>query len=741
MKQLIITALALGLSLNSSAQLNFGFNQEIPVQESNQLALPWVGGIDYAQFSSIDLNKDGRNDLFLFDRHNNKVSTFLNNGSTGADCWEYAPQYEASFPKLNGWAFLYDYNVDGKPDLFTIGSHNNGIAQYINDSPLNGLHFTLVDTTILSHLQGGTQLSNIIASSLLMPAFNDVDNDGDMDIVGQQFLCVGAFAYYRNMSMEDHGVPDVLDDYVMERDPWGKFALRAGLYTNVAVNYFNINCQLYAPPHAGNWYDQSAAAPMDDTYANIFTIDIDGDGDKDALIGDSQTHNSLLVVNGGTSTDALMTTQDTLFPSYDTPASLTNFVMHSYVDVDNDGKRDLVFSNCEQENKVSCSYYKNTGTDSAPVLNFQFNQFLQKDMIDVGEGASPLFYDWDHDGLKDLIIGNKDRKTGPLTTDFVTGLTYYRNVGTSTFPAFQLITDDLLNLQAEHYTGQLSPTFGDIDGDGDDDLLLGCDGGTLIYYRNDAGTYTFQTAAFMSIDVGNASNPQLIDLNRDSKLDLVIGCKGGTFRYFENVGTTTVPFFTTMPTVATLGGIDMRDTGVTDGFTSGYIFDQGGVYRMVAAAMNGQVLMYGNIDGNISGTFSILDTITNYEFGSRYGYNVSVSGGDIDGDTLTDLVFGLYSGGLKIYCQNFTSGITSADKQNTLAVYPNPASTYVVAKFTTKERKLPAQLFDARGQLVKTEMVIDGYAVFSTTDIAAGMYYITVKSASGNYVQKVLISK
>ena len=282
------------------------------------------------------MNDDGRQDLFCFDRSDNRVTTYLNNGNAGPDCWEYAPEYENIFPAMTGWAFLYDYNCDEKPDLMTVGFRNNSISQYINDSPPGGLHFTLVDSTMLVNGGAGGP-ANIFASALLMPNFNDIDNDGDMDIIGQQFQCVGAFAYYKNMTMEHYGVCDSLNDYVLETYSWGKCALRSGAYSNVVIGFFNINC--FANPF--DQFDMSTAAPMDDTYANIYTIDIDGDGDKDALIGDSQTHNSLLAINTPSSGVDIMTSQDTAFPSYNVPVDIQSFAMHSYVDVDNDQIRDL----------------------------------------------------------------------------------------------------------------------------------------------------------------------------------------------------------------------------------------------------------------------------------------------------------------------------------------------------------------------------------------------------------------
>ena len=53
-------------------------------------------------------------DLFVFDRTGNKITTFLNNG----DSYSYAPEYDQLFPQsLSSWVLLRDYNNDNKKDI------------------------------------------------------------------------------------------------------------------------------------------------------------------------------------------------------------------------------------------------------------------------------------------------------------------------------------------------------------------------------------------------------------------------------------------------------------------------------------------------------------------------------------------------------------------------------------------------------------------------------------------------
>ena len=50
--------------------------QDIPVSHSGHtLELPWAGGINGVRFSEIDLNLDGVDDLFAFEKHGNSFDS------------------------------------------------------------------------------------------------------------------------------------------------------------------------------------------------------------------------------------------------------------------------------------------------------------------------------------------------------------------------------------------------------------------------------------------------------------------------------------------------------------------------------------------------------------------------------------------------------------------------------------------------------------------------------------------
>ena len=81
-KTLLMT-LFITLSTICNSQIEFSQNNNISVYKNGQeLQNPWAGGLNFCQFSKIDLDLNGVNDLFVFDksgkngtRNGNKKST------------------------------------------------------------------------------------------------------------------------------------------------------------------------------------------------------------------------------------------------------------------------------------------------------------------------------------------------------------------------------------------------------------------------------------------------------------------------------------------------------------------------------------------------------------------------------------------------------------------------------------------------------------------------------------------
>ena len=77
------------------------------------------------------------------------------------------------------------------------------------------------------------------------------------------------------------------------------------------------------------------------------------------------------------------------------------------------------------------------------IFSLHQKNFLQDNTLDFGAGAYPLFYDYNSDGLLDIICGNFGYFNGG---DHVGQLAILKNTGTINQASFTLLDDDFANL-------------------------------------------------------------------------------------------------------------------------------------------------------------------------------------------------------------------------------------------------------------------------------------------------------
>ncbi|PSF31312.1 hypothetical protein C7H19_23020 [Aphanothece hegewaldii CCALA 016] len=205
-------------------------------------------------------------------------------------------------------------------------------------------------------------------------------------------------------------------------------------------------------------------------------------------------------------------------------------------DIDSDGDLDAVVG----ERYGTLKYYQNTGTALAPVYTVQIGTSNPFNGIDVGSLSEPTFADIDSDGDLDAVVGER---YGTLK--------YYQNTGTALAPVYTVQTGTSNPFNTIYVGLFSSPTFADLDSDGDLDAVVGEKYGTLKYYKNTgtalAPVYTEQTGTsnpFNGIDVGSYSKPTFADIDSDGDLDAVVGALDGTLKYYKNTGTALAPVYT-----------------------------------------------------------------------------------------------------------------------------------------------------------------------------------------------------
>lgn len=386
-------------------------------------------------------------------------------------------------------------------------------------------------------------LSGILLSGRTSAAaFGDLDGDGDADLIGEgtfdfEFLentgTAASAAFTPRTGVENplHGISAGLHrrPTLGDIDGDGDLDLVTGR-SNGVLSFIENTGTAETPTfvhRTGNDNPFAGISVYEDSAPTLG--DLDGDGDIDLIVGDSYGTLSLFE---NTSSGFVAPSSSPL-----TGVEVSEYSRPVLGDLDGDGDLDLVvgeYSGSDLQVRV----FENTGTAGSP----SFQELSGTDNPTHGEGkldyATPAIVDLDADGDLDLVIG---RDQG--------GFRFLKNTGTATTPEISVPSSDpFVDIDAGERT---SPTFGDLDGDGDFDMIAGTADGTLGFVEN-TGTpqnpsFADQTGAsnpLDGIDVGNWSVPALGDIDGDHDLDLVVGHNRNGLHFFENTGSRQTPEFT-----------------------------------------------------------------------------------------------------------------------------------------------------------------------------------------------------
>lgn len=356
------------LASQAFSQTVFELDQSKPIKISaDEVPIPFSQGINSAQIQTIDLTGDGVEEWVIWDINSRQLQVFAKNENN----FKSLPELSYFFPAdISGFLVLADFDQDGKKDLFT--STALGIKVYKNTSQGSQISWQLAQNFL--KLDGA---NNIPVNNLDAPLLQDLDADGDLDLVIFNFAQGDFLEFYRNTSVERKGTPDI-DGFAFPVDFWGNFVFCGcdditfgercdGRPIDFRID-FNENDRIQ---HAGGH--------------SILYQDFSGDGVADLVIGRDECSTLYYLENQGSDANPLFDNFSNELPFYGTLPYFPIYHIGQFIV----GELYVSLNTNAAASTFGIDFAKSlvkvTPDANAPT------PFLQNQLFDLGENVRPLF--------------------------------------------------------------------------------------------------------------------------------------------------------------------------------------------------------------------------------------------------------------------------------------------------------------------------------------------------------------
>ena len=345
------------------------------------------------------------------------------------------------------------------------------------------------------------------------------------------------------------------------------------------------------------------------------------------------------------------------------PSKSSAKVLHSgnsllLLDLNADGLKDVLYGHVTQNRVTSLI---NVGT--ANQAKFNSGNYNYPDVYPVNFPVFPAIYyeDLDFDGIKDLVASPNGPDNALQTVDYQNSAWFYKNKGKEDKPDFSFVQKNILQNTMVDLGENSAPVFADIDGDGDQDLLIGNAGNrTVAGYR--ASIYLFENKGNNTFELINSDfleisknqqlfdiKPFITDMNADGIDDLGFisnSFTGETIRYFPNHATKGKAFDLKLSEGVILPPIQYLSNG---DFPLFFDLNKDGLKDLLIGKGSGRLEYYKN-----TGTAKLpIYTLENEELGgitSDYTIgNISLITADLNGDGKEELITGNRNGYVTVY--------------------------------------------------------------------------------------------
>ncbi len=670
-------SLLLGCLLFASSLFTQTFQRQLNpfpiIIDGAELEIPFLGGFNKPNPQFVDWNEDGLTDLFVRDQ-DGRLQYFLNSGSADEPNFEFQTK---AFQNLDvgQWFTFFDYDHDDDIDLMASPqSPDVTLFENVSDSLILAVSQLLDDSSVAVH--GG---------QIVIPTIADIDADGweDLFVGGVS----GAVTYYRNL-----GLTDGLPVYHLE------------------TNSFEDILIVWVPGRD----DRHGANALE-------FYDIDDDEDLDLFWGDYYQPGLFFLENFGTSSDPDIP-DSLMIDSYpqNEPVSSAGFNVPRLIDLNSDGAAELfvgVQSGIYGTDFVDNFWYYDMTVEGDFGLVTK-NYFEQIDLI---SGTIPTLADMDSDGDLDLFIGNEfDASNSGWKGDVY----FFENIGSAVSPQFEMVDSSYFD---EGMGNNMAPAFGDLDGDGDFDALVGDYNGEISFFLNDGSptepNFSYQ-GKFLEIDLAGRATPALGDVEGDGDLDLYVGDKNGSVHVWSNEG----------------DPANYNFIKISDDLFSGENLGLEIALELADFDNDGDLdLLIGNQSGELYLANPSGSELHQLEQLPHSGLNLAPTIGDMDSDGKMDLIVGSNEGGLQYFSVEEQSVVNNEDfpiMTRLVSCYPNPFNNTAIFQLSSD---VPADsrliIYDILGRQVD----LIQFSIFE--GVSSQISWNAENSSSGVYLWHLLSSE
>ena len=345
----------------------------------------------------------------------------------------------------------------------------------------------------------------------------------------------------------------------------------------------------------------------------------------------------------------------------------------------------------------------------------------------------PSFVDIDGDGDLDLFDLSISPSSYQIQVDFK------ENIGSATAADFLSSTINPFGITTDSLS--FRSTFGDLDNDGDYDMLRSTYYGNHLYYEN-TGSKTMPSFAMPNTNpfglsgLNEITNSVFIDLDDDGDLDLMSGDYLGDFYYYENTGTNAAPQF---------GAPTKNPYGLAN--SSNYInicdfadIDGDGDLDLMYVEYYGDFAFAENTGSKTAPQFGTIQT-NPFSLSNVGSYPSFMTFADLDGDSDEDIFVIEYYGNNRYYENNSGIGIDENELSSAMNVFPNPANEKVNITLDEDFGKATLEIVSTSGQLLKTKEVSNTLQIdMDVSDLSQGVYLVKLTADNRVGVTKLTIN-